>query len=198
MSTGQGEYTLQTCASKPGQRVKQISGGIDGTVMLKDIDDGRCLVALSGSVLGLGSCGPANRWRVMRGPDGSCQIEHVTSNTCIDSANAGPGGRPILYSCHPRSGVGQTQKFDHVTNQSWIRTPGSWGDNGRQRMFPLCLDRLPVASRSITIQDCGETTKLGVRWERIHEFVPLETKLWNDAEKPLASDGVLGGDMAPP
>eukprot|EP00913_Durusdinium_trenchii_P017524 g16465.t1 len=61
----QGEYRLVTCAPKPGQRLKREEIDSQGTFLLKDQDDGRCLSALSGNVLGLSECTAKQRWRVL-------------------------------------------------------------------------------------------------------------------------------------
>ena len=43
-----------------------------------------------------------------------------------------------------------------------------------------------------------ETRAMGVEWERLNAFVPLERRLWEEAAKPPQGTPILGGDMAPP
>ncbi|CAJ1353419.1 unnamed protein product [Effrenium voratum] len=189
----QGEYRLATCALKPGQHLKREDVDAGGSFLLKDQHDGRCLASLSGNVLGLAECSSQQRWRV-RTKDGWSQLQHDASKQCID---AGQKRRPILYPCHPQ-GIKQPQRFSVVDGPGWIQTPLTWGDNGRRRTFETCLDRLPVASQSVAVQDCAKTRSAGVQWERHNAFVPLERRLWDEAAKPPPGTPVLGGDMAPP
>lgn len=87
-----GEYRLVTCAPKPGQRLKREEIDSQGTFLLKDQDDGRCLSALSGNVLGLSECTAKQRWRVLAA-NGFHQVQHCESKLCID---AGSEQKPIL------------------------------------------------------------------------------------------------------
>lgn len=189
----QGEYRLVTCAPKPGQRLQRLEEDQDGTFLLKDQDDGRCLSALSGNVLGLSECTPQQRWR-LRTQGGASQVQHVLSANCID---AGSEHKPILYPCHTGH-VNQPQKFSFIANPGWIQNPITWGDNGRRRTFETCLDRLPTQQQNIAVLDCADTRSSGVRWEILNAFVPLERQLWDAADKPPPDTPVLGGDKAPP
>lgn len=186
-----GEYRLVTCAPKPGQRLKKEDVSDDG-FLLRDQDDGRCLSALSGNVIGLSECTTQQRWR-LRNQGGYTQVEHIASKTCIDAAD----GHPILYPCHTGR-VNQPQKFTFIDDPGWIQNPLTWGDNGRRRTFETCLDRLAVQSQSVAVLDCNEVRDSGVEWERLNAFVPLERRLWNEAAKPPPGTPILGGDMAPP
>ncbi|CAE7577381.1 GALNT12, partial [Symbiodinium necroappetens] len=187
------EYRLVTCAPKPGQRLQRLEEDQDGTFLLKDQDDGRCLSALSGNVLGLSECTPQQRWR-LRTQGGASQVQHVLSANCID---AGSEHKPILYPCHTGH-VNQPQKFSFIANPGWIQNPITWGDNGRRRTFETCLDRLPTQQQNIAVLDCADTRSSGVRWELLNAFVPLERQLWDAADKPPPDTPVLGGDKAPP
>ncbi|CAE7898227.1 jag1a, partial [Symbiodinium sp. KB8] len=187
----QGEYRLVTCAPKPGQRLQRLEEDQDGTFLLKDQDDGRCLSALSGNVLGLSECTPQQRWR-LRTQGGASQVQHVLSANCID---AGSEHKPILYPCHTGH-VNQPQKFSFIANPGWIQNPITWGDNGRRRTFETCLDRLPTQQQNIAVLDCADTRSSGVRWELLNAFVPLERQLWDAADKPPPDTPVLGGDKA--
>jgi len=189
----QGEYRLVSCAPKPGQRLQRLEEDQDGTFLLKDQDDGRCLSALSGNVLGLSECTPQQRWR-LRSQGGASQVQHVLSANCID---AGSEHKPILYPCH-NGHVNQPQKFTFIANPGWIQNPITWGDNGRRRTFETCLDRLPTQQQNIAVLDCADTRSSGVRWELLNAFVPLERQLWDAADKPPPGTPVLGGDKAPP
>ncbi|CAK9087007.1 Polypeptide N-acetylgalactosaminyltransferase 12 (Polypeptide GalNAc transferase 12) (GalNAc-T12) (pp-GaNTase 12) (Protein-UDP acetylgalactosaminyltransferase 12) (UDP-GalNAc:polypeptide N-acetylgalactosaminyltransferase 12) [Durusdinium trenchii] len=189
----QGEYRLVTCAPKPGQRLKREEIDSQGTFLLKDQDDGRCLSALSGNVLGLSECTAKQRWRVLAA-NGFHQVQHCESKLCID---AGSEQKPILYPCHTGR-VNQPQKFTVVDEPGWIQNPLTWGDNGRRRSFESCLDRLPTQHQSVAVQECSEVRQAGVQWERLNVFVPLERRLWEKAAKPPPGTPILGGDMAPP
>ncbi|CAL1169086.1 unnamed protein product, partial [Cladocopium goreaui] len=192
----QGEYRLVTCAPKPGQRLKKHEENGE-TFLLKDQDDGRCLSALSGNVLGLSECTNQHRWRIRSTNQGGppvTQLQHEASTMCID---AGTDQKPILYPCH-QGRVNQPQKFAVLEEPGWIQSPLTWGDNGRRRTFELCLDRLPVQQQGVAIQECQKTRAAGVEWEVLNPFVPLERQLWEHAAKPPKGTPVLGGDMAPP
>merc|ERR1719237_803217 len=69
-----GFFTLQTCASKPGQRIRKEDTDSQGTFLLRDRDAGTCLARLHGDALGLAACGDAQRWRELKG---SLQVQHV-------------------------------------------------------------------------------------------------------------------------
>eukprot|EP00434_Breviolum_minutum_P001616 symbB.v1.2.001426.t1/scaffold34.1/size402451/7 len=188
----QGEYRLVTCAPKPGQRLKREDVDSRDTFFLKDQDDGRCLSALSGNVLGLSECTHQQRWRIKSTAQGPgppvTQIQHEASKLCID---AGGEHKPILYPCHTGR-VNQPQKFAYLEDPGWIQSPLTWGDNGRRRTFELCLDRLPVPMENVAIQDCQKTRAMGVEWERLNAFVPLERRLWEESAKPPQGTPILG------
>lgn len=191
VSPPQGEYTLRLCADKRGQRLKKEPEAADGTFEIRDLDENTCLSGLSGDVLGLTPCGSTHqRWRIVKGE----QLQHVGSGNCLDSAT---NDRPILYPCH-RPTVQRPQKFHILEELNWIQNPPAWGDNGRKRWFEKCLDRLPVPQMDLALRTCDSAAKEGVRWEKLNAFLPLERKLWDQAEKPPAETPPLGGDTAVP
>eukprot|EP00439_Symbiodinium_sp_Y106_P053736 s2324_g7.t1 len=150
-----------------GRNCLDSSGGRDvrthpEATTAEDQDDGRCLSALSGNVLGLSECTPQQRWR-LRSQGGASQVQHVLSANCID---AGSEHKPILYPCH-NGHVNQPQKFTFIANPGWIQNPITWGDNGRRRTFETCLDRLPTQQQNIAVLDCADTRSSGVRWDAL-------------------------------
>lgn len=186
-----GRFTLQICVPKTGQRFRKDSLSSDGTFLLRDADAGGCL-AQSSTVardLAIGACEDAQRWRVK-----ADQIQHVKSEFCVDAG--GNRELPTLYQCHRHASI--SQRFSLVDEPGWVQLTSNWGDNGRKRWFEKCLDYKPEVPLDVTIQRCGPTRKRGTSWERLHAHVPLERKLWDEADKPLPGDTPLGGEAAPP
>mmetsp|Transcript_55114 Transcript_55114/g.178541 ORF Transcript_55114/g.178541 Transcript_55114/m.178541 type:complete len:261 (+) Transcript_55114:2110-2892(+) len=187
-----GTLTMQTCVPKPGQRLRRDKLDQDGTFLLRDADNGGCLINNGRDELAIGECSADQRWRELVQSE---QVQHVSTGNCIDSG-AGES-RPILYACHkPRTS--RKQKFKLVDTPGWIQMEGTWGDNGRKRWFEKCLDHMPAEPISVTVQKCQRTEKQGTRWEKLHAEQPLERRLWEQAEKPPPGALPLGGSAAPP
>lgn len=184
-----GDFTLQICAPKAGQVLRREDVRGDGTFLLRDRDAGTCLAASSDGVIGLGACDSHQRWRELVDRE---QVQHVKTGLCIDG---GDDKRPVLYACHQPRAM-QKQRFEIVDTPGWVRMKPMWGDNGRRRWFEKCLDWKLVKPTDLSLKDCAAARHLGLHWERWNAFVPLERKLWEQAEKPTGP--VLGGDAEPP
>jgi len=191
-----GQFVLRTCAAKEGQRLRREAAASEsGTFIIRDVDkngsEKQCLGLLPGTSqsLGLVVCNEAlHRWRVM--PD---RLQHVASSMCVHAGN--DIDKPaLLYPCQAQF----SQHFEVVDKPGWVRRKGSWGDNGRKRVFQKCLDRAPVKDVSVTVQPCASTRHRGVRWEKINPRVPIERALWEKEPKPAQGSIPLGGDTAPP
>merc|ERR1740121_151473 len=187
----QGEFTLQTCTPKPGQRLQRHDENGNGHFLLKDPDHQVCLIKKGKDQLAMGICGEDQRWMAHTSTE---QVQHVASGLCIDA-----GAReksPVLYPCHKPT-ASRKQRFSFVEEPGWIKFAGTWGDNGRKRWFEKCLDHLPEEPVGITVQRCQTARKSGTHWEKLHAHAPLERRLWERAAKIPPGTPPLGGEPAP-
>lgn len=173
------------CASpdhvvKEGQRYKKRDAHADGSFQLEEALGG-CLGAGGDQKLVTAACSGSSpgtaRWMHM--PTG--ELKHVQKNMCVD---ANDFVSPIIYPCYV---PGSNQKQIYVMNQTgWIQMPRTWADNGRLRFPAKCFDSNPVTPRSLTVKPCKKLRGHGSGssgWEAVWSETPLETKLFQEAEK---------------
>jgi len=188
-----------TCTPKAGQKLKRQDLQEDGTFVLRDPDLGTCLGAVDGSghggkELALVECGQDTRWDE---PSGREQVRHVASGLCLDGGKGENNERVRLFPCH-RKTTQQSQRFTVIDAPGWVQWKMMWGDNGRKRWFPKCLDRQPVRPVSLALSSCAKTERLGWRWEKRNPHKPLEWETWEKVEKPDPGALPLGGPFEPP
>merc|ERR1712232_655704 len=109
--------TLQTCASKLGQRFQKHDVNNDGAFLLRDADDeNNCLCGPmpSFTVLRICSCSAGERWRELKERE---QVQHIASGKCMDQGN---GNSPGLWTCHQP--VAQLkQRFVFIDPPGWLQ-----------------------------------------------------------------------------
>jgi len=171
-------YSLEVCSKTASQTLKRVDSDDEGTFLLSPDDGNLCLgpdKMEAGSSLGLEKCSLTSRWHIKN----RHQIQHLVSDFCLE--NQGMTGL-ILAPCMDMD----AQKFRTVAEHGWVQTLGDRG------YFSRCLDREPVRKVELSVVPCNSASEKGIYWERFNSFVPLETQIWNAADKPPAGTPPLG------
>lgn len=106
------------------------------------------------------------------------RLRNVELDLCMDANDM---LSPILYSCYSLGELPAMQHFKLYDN-GWVFLPRSWADNGRKRYPAKCLDSRPAPGMDVVPQNCDEVKQRGAKWVKLWEEIPLETRLFMDAE----------------
>lgn len=176
-TTSQGKASV-------GQALVMVDVQADSSFKLKEPTLGFCVghaVKGNQTVPTRTHCDQAHRWKKdedQRRPQwmkdaGEVRLQSVDLGLCLDGQD---GSSPFLSPCAPQK---------DVMSQSLIfKDNGQFELPARHRFLqPKCLDVLSSGFMEVASAHCQDVELSGARWETIWGEVPLETRLWREAEE---------------